>query len=82
MILNRPAKLWTLREATPKSLPRASGHGPEVAVLYEAALAASQRWIEHKNFPISKRDHHCLQWLLEVRHAVSKQRNAAIFAKN
>jgi hypothetical protein len=42
------------------------GMWPEAAASNEAAWAASRRWIERKDLPISQRDYHSLHWLLYV----------------
>ncbi len=40
------------------------GMWPETAASNEDSWAASTKWVEQKNLPISKRDYHSLHWLL------------------
>jgi hypothetical protein len=42
------------------------GMWPEAARSNEASWAASDKWVQQKNLPVSKRDYHSLHWLLYV----------------
>ena len=42
------------------------GMWPEAAASNEASWAASEKWVERRNLPISQRDYHSLYWLMYV----------------